>query len=49
MAPWHNEAADFLALERVLGSEAGVVAANNSKNGLKSTFCPQDTPAISLR
>ena len=34
----------FFALERVLGSEAGVVAANNSKNGLKSTFCPQDTP-----
>ncbi len=32
-----------LVLERVLGSEAGFVAAKNSKNGLKSTFCPQDT------
>ena len=34
----------ILVLERVLGSEAGFVAAKNSKNGLKSTFCPQDTP-----
>ena len=31
-------------LERVLGSEAGFVVAKISKNGLKSTFCPQDNP-----
>ena len=36
--------AQKLVLERVLGSEAGFVAAKDSKNGLKSTFCPQDTP-----
>ena len=34
---------EISVLERVLGSEAGFVAAKNSKNGLKSTFCPQDT------